>query len=270
MKKRKLYLYLLPIIIFIFSCSDGMDDVSFGAKSAEMSTNNSGGGSSGTGTGGSLARFAVVDDYLYAVNNESIAVFNVSTPSNPEYKNHTKIATGIETIFPKDSLLFIGSQFGMFIYDIADPENPEEIATYEHVFSCDPVVVQGDYAYVTLRSESDGMCWRDVNELQIVNISDLTNIYLQESYDMTNPKGLGIDGNTLFVCDDGLKVYDVSDPGWITLEQEFEIEANDVIPLNGLLLVVGDDGFYQYSYLNNTISLLSSILVTPIESWKSL
>ena len=61
---------------------------------------------------------------------------------------------------------------------------------------------------------------------------------------MEHPKGVGIDGNTLFLCDDyaGLKVLDVSDPLNVQTIAHFEnITTYDVIPLDGLLLVVGPD-----------------------------
>jgi hypothetical protein len=84
---------------------------------------------------------------------------------------------------------------------------------------------------------------------------------------MTGPYGLGIDGNTLFVCDGdaGLKVYDVTDKLKVDSHKISGfpgIHAYDVIPVNGLLFMIGDDGFYQYDYSNlKNISLLSHIPV---------
>ena len=76
---------------------------------------------------------------------------------------------------------------------------------------------------------------------------------------MTNPYGLGIDGKTLFVCDNGLSVYNVENPLNIQLTAHFNITAYDVIPQNGLLMVIGKDGLYQYSYTNNEIKELSKL-----------
>ena len=58
-------------------------------------------------------------------------------------------------------------------------------------------------------------------------------------------------GNILFVCDNdqGLKVFDVSDPLNIDLIKHFDgFTAFDVITLDGLLLVVGPDNVYQFDY----------------------
>lgn len=78
---------------------------------------------------------------------------------------------------------------------------------------------------------------------------------------MTGPNGLGIKGNTLFICDGdaGLKVYDKTQTPNIRLMNTFEdIFAYDVIPLSNSLLMMGDKTLYQYEYLNNDIRLLST------------
>lgn len=85
---------------------------------------------------------------------------------------------------------------------------------------------------------------------------------------MTNPHGLGKEGDLLFVCDGsaGLKIFDASDPETITshLIKEYPgINAYDVIPLSGLLVLIGEDGLYQYDYSDlQNISLISSILIS--------
>jgi hypothetical protein len=76
---------------------------------------------------------------------------------------------------------------------------------------------------------------------------------------MEEPYGLGIDGNLLFVCDKGLKVYNANDPLNLSLIKKFDISAYDVIPNNGNLMVTASDGLYQYKYENTDIRLLSKI-----------
>jgi hypothetical protein len=70
---------------------------------------------------------------------------------------------------------------------------------------------------------------------------------------MTNPYGLGKDGDLLFVCDGtaGLKVYNASDYMNITQHLLYSypsLKAYDVIPLGSVLMMIGDDGLYQYDY----------------------
>ena len=80
---------------------------------------------------------------------------------------------------------------------------------------------------------------------------------------MDGPKGLGIDEDLLFICDQGLKVFDKSDIRNLRELQYFDIPANDVIPLNGVLMVVADDGLYQYDYSGSELTLLSKVDILP-------
>jgi hypothetical protein len=214
--------------------------------------------SDGSGKGGSMARFTIAGDYLYVVDDRNLKTFSLEQPNKPEYKDNSYIGFNIETIFPFGNNLFIGSQFGMYIYDITNPVYPVQITYFQHVYSCDPVVTDGEYAYVTLSSVS--RCGHYVNELQIIDIKDIYNPKLVKTVNMTSPQGLGIDNKTLFVCDDGLKVYNVTDAKNPTLVNKFiNISAYDVIPLGNLLLVIGEQGLYQYSYNGQSIKLISTI-----------
>jgi len=212
----------------------------------------------GTGQGGSLARFAINGNYLYTVDKNSLRLFDISTPSNPSFVSKSSSLINAETIFIRDdSTMFIGSQNGMYIYNISNPATPNFISLYTHIFSCDPVVADANYAFVTLRS--DNACNMGLNQLDVVNVSNLYNPYNVKSYTMTKPKGLGLDANRLYICDEGLKVLDRTDVSNILLLDTFSIPANDVIAYNDTLLVVADDGFYQYVYASGNLNLLSKI-----------
>ncbi len=80
----------------------------------------------------------------------------------------------------------------MHIFNIDDRLKPLKLSTYQHIFSCDPVVADDKYAYVTLRSGNS--CFRGVNRLDIIDISDLTNPKFATSMNMSNPYGLALDG----------------------------------------------------------------------------
>lgn len=208
-------------------------------------------GSGATGTGGSMARFTIVEPFLYALHDSYIQLVRIDDPVNPSLWSKVDVGWGIETIFPYENYLFIGSTTGMFIYDNTDPENPTPLSAFAHVTSCDPVVAQGDYAYVTLRAGS--VCGGGANRLDILDITDRTNPLMVEGYAMQGPFGLGIDGSTLFVCDGvaGLKVFDVTDPRNIDLIAfETSHETYDVILIPPLAIVVGPDGLDQYDYTN--------------------
>ncbi|WKB82261.1 hypothetical protein QYR09_04335 [Cellulophaga lytica] len=213
-----------------------------------------------TGQGGSLARFKIVEDYLYAVDNHNINVFNIQNLENPLDLDDIYAGFDIETIFNRDNHLFLGSKSGMYIYDITNPQTPTFVSEFQHGTACDPVVVDGDYAYVTLRGGNT--CGATESGLYIVDISTITDPVLTKQYPLDGPYGLGIKGNTLFICDgeSGLKVYDKTDVDKLKEINHFkDIVAFDVIPKENNLLMVGDNILYQYKYLENNISLLSSL-----------
>lgn len=218
---------------------------------------------SAPGIGGSLARFTIANNTLYVVDQSSLRMFSL-TADLPSLGT-TYIGRNIETIFPYNNHLFIGSTNGMFIYNISNPVSPAYVSTYIHGTACDPVVVDDHYAYITLRSGTP--CNTTFNQLEVVDIQNMTNPVLSHTVQMTNPHGLGKDGNTLFICDgtDGLKVFDVTNPTTISTTPVVHvqgIQATDVIPYNNILLMIGDDGLYQYDYTNvQNISLLSRIAV---------
>jgi len=210
-----------------------------------------GGSGSEFGTGGSMARFTLYDNYLYTVDISQLRLFNISDADNPVMESESYIGWNIETIFPYDQKLFIGTQTGMLIYSLSDPSDPEYISEFNHASSCDPVVVEGDYVYVTLRAGN--LCGDNESQLDVIDISNIQSPQLLKEYPMTEPYGLGIDDSILFVCDGnaGLKIYDASDPMTIAdnkLAEYPEINAFDVIPLGDVLLLIGTDGLFQYDY----------------------
>ena len=214
---------------------------------------------SDTGTGGSLARFTIQGNYLYAVDFDNLHVFNINNPANVIYETEHYAGFGIETIFPFQDLLFLGARNGMHIYSIEDPAKPQKISFTPHFVSYDPVVVQDHYAYVTLRT--DNSFNNGLNLLQIYDISNLTSPELLKEYEMKGPRGLGIDGDQLFVCDDEIKIFTVANGYELKLKTTLPIEALDVIPLDNTLYVVAPDGIYQYSYTDSSVELLSKITI---------
>lgn len=221
----------------------------------------SGGGSS-AGIGGSTARFAITGDYLYAVDDRSLLGFNISAPE-PVNVSRKEVGWAIETIFPYKDNLFIGSMSAMYIYSIAQPEFPTQLSVYPHFTACDPVVVEGDFAFVTLRNSE--RCPQGVNRLEVIDVQNLMNPKKVAFYQMLNPHGLGIDDGNLFVGegDKGLRILDASDPNNVKqLRHISDIKATDVIPFNNVLMVTGGDGIVQYDYSDiNNLELLSTIPV---------
>lgn len=218
------------------------------------------------GQSGSMARFSLVGDYLYTVDGSNIEVYHLGDAADPVPGEIIFSSRNIETLFPLDDKLYVGTTSGMLIYDLSNPAKPAYLSAFNHATQCDPVVVQNDLAYVTLRSGNNCGGWS--NQLDVLDVSDINQPTLIRTYPMSNPHGLGIDQEALFICDGeaGLKVYNAADPRKIdeNLIATFpEIQAMDVIPLGSHLLMIGEDGLYQYDYSDlQNIYLISSIQVS--------
>lgn len=208
---------------------------------------------SSSGQGGSMARFTLMNDYLYTVGINDLSLFDVKTASNPSFVKSIGLGWGVETIFPYDSKLFIGTNTGMHIFNAADAANPVKLSTYSHIFACDPVVVQGKFAYVTLRTGNN--CRQASNQLEVVDIEDPTKPKQIAVFSMQNPHGLSVSGNSLFLCEGnyGIKSFNITDNSKIgenILQHLKTIKSFDVIAGPKSLIVTGDDGVYQFNYSN--------------------
>lgn len=224
------------------------------------------GGDNSAGVGGSMARFMLNQHYLYSVTTPWVLkTLDISDAAHMIPVDSVSTWREMETLFRLDDHLFIGTTSGMMIYDLDDPAHPQFVSDINHINSCDPVVVSGEIAYVTLRSGN--ACNNFTNQLDVIDLSDITEPKLLKSYPLFNPYGLGIDDDLLFICDgaDGLKVYDASNPLAIASNMiaHFEdIDTYDVIPLDGILILIGQDGLFQYDYSNpQNIVLLSHISI---------
>lgn len=218
-----------------------------------------------TGTGGSMARFMIYGNYLYAVDNSQLKVMDIVNPAAPVYIKNIDLGKNIETIFADNGHLYIGSTTGVYIYSLQNPVNPEFMSFYQHILSCDPVVVQDNIAYATLRGGSECRQQTSGSFLDVIDVSNKTSPKLLRSYStlVSEPYGLGVDSNLLFVCDGskGLKIFDCSTPANLIHKKTISgITTYDVIPMYPILLVIGQSGFFQYNYTNpDSIFLVSSI-----------
>ena len=220
---------------------------------------------SGVGIGGSMARFGIKGNVLYVVDQSTLKVFDITNKTTPVKINDLYPGWNVETMFLKGDEMFLGTTTGMAIFDITNPTTPFSKTFFTHARSCDPVIVDDTLAYITLRTGNS--CGGNQNLLDIVNIKDITKPKSVVSYFMTNPHGLGKDGNLLFICDGlaGLKVYNAADPQLLLGNLIFtypSIVAYDVIPIGKVLVLIGDNGLFQYDYSNvKNITLLSTISV---------
>ena len=236
--------------------------VILGSCDADVST----AGEGGIGQGGSMTRFAIQGNRMYVAGQSTIKVFDITNDNFSEL-NEIAVGFGLETIFAKGTYLYLGANDAMYIYSISNPDQPSFIFRYSHIVSCDPVVVQGNRAYVTMRGGT--RCNAGSNALEIIDIEDPYNPKLIQNYPMESPHGLAVDGDMLFICEGeaGLKVFDINNERDIQLKEHLkDFFAYDIIARQGLATITGEDGIFQYSYGPGTkLGLLSKIPVTRAE-----
>lgn len=248
MKNIKLYFLLLAVLFVISACS----------YSEKNDT-----GNDISGQGGSLARFTVVGDYLYTVDPTKLHSLSINDAEHPKEVASKILDMYTETIFPYENSLLLGTESGMIVLDLTNPANPSQVSNFQHIRSCDPVVAENGYAYITLNASSQ-RCSRGLNELQIVDISNLYSPQLVKTLSISAPLGLDIHNDTLFICDNGLRIYNVEDKQNPELINYFQdITARDVIYNEGRLIAIGNDGLHQYQQSGGNYHKISTISIQP-------
>jgi len=240
----KRLIYILALVLAMSSCSNESPAL-FGAAEVQS---------------GSYANMLTLGDFLYVLGNGQLKTLSLIDPSKPELLDELNIDLTIESLFISGKNIFVGSPEGMFIYTIGDDGIPifNSQTNYDdfELISCfsDPITANEEYAYVTLDNESNNeSCFRPILEdgLRIYDIEDINNPRLVNSIFMNNPKGVALDGDYLFVGEkfNGLTVFELSNPENPTVIYKSEnFEAFDLIPSNGILMVVGPDALHQFNY----------------------
>ena len=207
-------------------------------------------GSSNFATG-SINRIAELDGYVYVIGNSKLSVYD----NNGEFRQIFSNFVGwqMETVFPFNDRLFIGTRNSVDIYNISDPANPAYESGFWHATSCDPVLpVDGDIAYATLRTGDEVFCPGDDNSLVVLDVSNLNFVDQLQEFDMESPYGLTMIDDRLYVGEgpNGLKIFDASNRRNLQLiEHDRSIQAYDVLahPLyTNIVMIAGPEGFSQY------------------------
>jgi len=241
-----------------FDFDSNLSDTSVGGGSGPQLAN---------GIAGSLARFSLINEFLYIVDDRDMHIYDITNVNDLQSSALVTLGNGIETIFPYGNHLFIGSNTGMLIYDNTNPALPTFVSEFRHARACDPVFVKDEYAYVTLRDGTE--CATFDNQMEVVNISNLADPVLATTVKMENPHGLSIKENNLVVCegDHGFKTFDITNPLLVgeNMRANFEsIKAYDVISIpsqSNVIMIIGKDGFFQFDVEDiSQPRMISSIL----------
>lgn len=215
------------------------------------------------GTGGSYARFQINNNALYTVDSYKLNVFNITNPSSTYYDKSIYMDTWfggqLETLFMQKQFLFIGATTGMHIVNAENEFDPVYISSFSHATACDPVVVWENTAYITIRSGNT--CGAIDDQINVIDLNNINNPTLVSTYLTSQPKGLGVKQNALYVCTaDGLKVFDASNSASLSLQNTYQENVSDVIALDSHLIAVGANRIIQYNYGPNfTLEPISTV-----------
>lgn len=202
---------------------------------------------------GTVNRINKNGDFIYLISNRNIIVMN-DNAFDTDFSSNRSPIDDMETVFPYEDHLFVGSSSSMGVFSLDDPRDPQELYTFVHATSCDPVLPHNDVAYITLRtSPNDPVCQGSINTLLVLDIDDLTDPREIRNLDMDSPYGMSIIGNHLFIGEgaNGLKIFDITNnraPEFVS--RITNIEAYDIIsdPQNSnILFIAGPEGLNQFT-----------------------
>lgn len=216
----------------------------------------SAGSNSTASKAGSLTRFTIEGNYLYAVDNHFLYAYSLINPTAPSKVFTSPMGFDIETIYSYKNRLFLGTRTGLYIYSIDTAAKPRLIGEARHARSCDPVVANDSVAFVTLKGNS--FCGPATSGLYIHDARSLMNPVLKTTVAIPDPVGLGLQDSILYVCcgNDGLKVFNVIKPFSPTLiTTKTNGKFVDVIPYNQTLICFTEEGIVLYDITNPALPL---------------
>lgn len=205
-----------------------------------------------SGKAGSMAKFAVVNNYLYIAHESKLQPVNISNPINPvKLPAVDFVSNDIETIFPYKNYLYFGTSSGVLIYDCgSNPEVPVYRKTLTHALGCDPVVVSDDYCFSTVRNNTTCRNGNTVNAMYVYKVDNINAPLYVRNVALKSPYGLGVKNNLIFICqaENGLTVYNWDKTtNQATLKHSYpDIHAFDVIVNDNTLIVTADNGLFQF------------------------
>lgn len=206
------------------------------------------------GVGGSYAKFQIYNNALYVLENYKLDTFDISDIYNVTHSSETYMGSWfggeLETTFIQKNYLFIGATNGMHIVSLEDEFTPLYVSSFIHATGCDPVVVEGNTAYITVRGGNT--CGAIEDQINVIDVTDIANPTEYSTYFLSSPYGLGIKNQVLYVCNDtGLHVFNAQNPSEISLENSYDAPIKDVIALPSHLIGVGENVIYQYNYTDD-------------------
>lgn len=212
------------------------------------------------GQAGSITRFAIHNNFMYALNPNQVRTFSLANPDKPQLVHTLTTDYGLETIIIYDNTIFLGSRSSLYILDISNPAAPAILSQTQRedaLFGgCDPVVVKNNFAFSTVKIIQN-VCGRfnSQSALQVYDVSNRNAPVNVGNYFMNMPNGLGYKDNYLFVCDEGtdrLEVFDITDPRNVRTTT-FSVAVTDPVDLivKGDKMIVSSKTEFRFFDISN-------------------
>lgn len=172
----------------------------------------------------SINGIAVQGDYVFASDYYAgLQVFDVSDPASPQKVGQVEFEEGTDIAIVGDYAYVTSSgDNGLMAFDISDPANPSQVgATEDTNFDGLSIDINNNHAYIA----------GNYKGFFIVDISDPTNLKVINETDTDGTvKVVQFSDNKLYCVDydEGLLVYDVSNPVTPNLLGSLAVENADV------------------------------------------
>jgi len=214
---------------------------------------------------GAGARFAVLGDNLYTVSGNKLNVYDIKNPNTPKFLTTAKMDDQILTINSyNDSILLIGyASSNVNLYKVANSFSPVLVIYLMGTEPFNSFALSNHYLFTATHRGRGPTHFNFENSLDYYDIGVNGNP-INATKTIRFPLGMASNKNDLYVCDTGLKVFDISNIQNIALKKHFDIEANSIMTNGNNLMILGKTALFQYQYANDTINMLSKIkIVTP-------
>lgn len=211
---------------------------------------------------GAANKMAYQNNHLYILGKENIVTYNDGSNGLTRTCSLNLIDdkdSELETVYLQNNKLYIGSSKSSFI--VTATNCPNLISEYKRPpapVTKDPILPNGNVAYLTLKSEAGS----SNNQLQVLDVSNPSEIEVIGRLTMKSPQGLALLASNLLMVGEGqngIRLINVADP---TNPQTVLYDANSkaydlmVHPtLPNIILGLYDNKISQYEYHTSTNSL---------------
>jgi len=221
-----------------------------------------------TRTGNPVVDFTLQNNYLITAQSNQVNLYSLSDPTQPalEQTYTSEDDLQLETISTyKADMLIIGTNQGTFFKDHSVPGELDDVDFSELITSCDAIITQGNYMYVTIRSGqacSSINNSSNANKLLVYNTLQASQPVLEKSISINEPYGLDINGDQLFICNDqGLLEFDITTPSSPVQTGDYSQPCNNIIATEDPMILTDDTGIRMIEYANPGLTELAIIRI---------